>query len=69
VGCDPIVWAVEVSIKQITKIKHVVALDSHHTIFYNQQPIKNMQTQGRRDRTGLATGRGCEGSEIESILV
>ncbi len=42
VGPYPIVWAIEVSDEKIMKIKHVAALDSHHTIFYTQQTTKNM---------------------------
>ncbi len=44
VGRYLIVWAVKVCNKKITKIKHVVALDGHHTIFYMQHPTKNTQT-------------------------
>jgi hypothetical protein len=52
VGHDPIIWAIKVRVKKIMKIKHAVALDGHHTIFYMQQPTKNMRLQWRRDRTG-----------------
>ncbi len=48
VGHYPIVWAVKVSDKKITNIKHVAALDGRHVIFYTQQPTKNTRAQWKR---------------------
>jgi hypothetical protein len=47
----------DVEQQQKCKLKYVVALDSRKSIFFSQQPTKNMWTQRRR-RRGRGSTRG-----------
>ena len=68
VGHYLIVWAVEVSDKKITKLKHVLALDGHHTIFTcNNKPKTHERDKGDEgEEVWLGEERG--GSAIPSFL-
>jgi hypothetical protein len=57
-GCCLFVWGCKLRDTNNTKIKYVMALDGHVTIFHTQQPTKNRWAQQRRLRGRGGTRRG-----------